>query len=102
MPVAGVVRGETSREPVLFARSSLFPGRQQEADKSVPSASYCRSSIHAYHIIITSIQSRRFGHRAVHNPTLRIVLGPDKILDLPVLQKERQHKIKNLKTRWDR
>ena len=59
MPVVGVVRGQISREPVRFGRPSahfwLFPGRQQEADKSVPSARYRRSSIHAYHIIITSI-----------------------------------------------
>ena len=96
MPVVGVVRGQISREPVLFGRPnahfSLFPGRQQEADKSVPSAYYRRRLIHAYHIIITSIQSRRIGHLAVHNPTLRIVLGPDEILDLAVSRKEYQHK----------
>lgn len=104
MSVVGVVRGEISREPVLFGRpnahSWLFPGRQQGADKSVSSACYRRSSIHAYHIIITSIQSRRIGHLAVHDPTLRIVLGPDKILDLPVSQKKRQYKIRALKPNW--
>lgn len=59
MPVVGVVQGQISQEPVRFGRPNahfwLFPGRQQEADKSVSSACHRRGSIHAYHIIITSI-----------------------------------------------